>query len=557
MVSTRRFGRLGNELFQYAAVIGYAAKHGLEWSIPRSTNDAVWNPIHFPDLHNSKWVEGKEDVLVNENWNMQIHYQDIPFIEEWRDKQIVLNGYYQSHKYFDHCRDAVLHAFGLPWEMNKGVCSIHVRRGDYLLYPTKHPVVNMIYLVQAVDAMKKIGIKRFKFFSDDIPWCVTCGINLQFPDCEFEYSTGKSEMEDLVDMSCCQPAGSMVKTINGYVPIEEIKIGDRVDSYSMATSELSGHKLIYNKKIKGSHPGRKVTDKKNRLFNGLLTVIKSENKSSRYTPDHECVVLFGDAFKNKYILYLMKKGDCFRVGITSPSKYKRQRKNDTAVGFSDIRTRASTEKAECVWILDCFDTQEEALLNESIVSYRFGIPQIRYVGHSLKEKDKKRCTDFWKLFGTNYECGKKCLDYYCKDILFPFYTGGDKTPINQTRVTKIRACNLFSGMRVLDYDKYLKIGGSGFDLKSWVEIKVSREYYSGYVYSMTVETNNMYFADGFLTHNCEHQIISNSTMSWWAAELNRNPRKVCIIPSEQNWFGPDNHFSVKDLYREEFVQIKY
>ncbi len=56
---------------------------------------------------------------------------------------------------------------------------------------------------------------------------------------------------------------------------------------------------------------------------------------------------------------------------------------------------------------------------------------------------------------------------------------------------------------------------------------------------------------------CEHQIISNSTMSWWAAELNRNPRKVCIIPSEQNWFGPDNHLSVKDLYREEFVQIKY
>lgn len=204
MVSIRRAGRLGNELFQIAAAIGYAAKHGIEWSMPRSTNDAVWNPIHFPDLYNPKWVEGKEDVLVNENWNMQIHYQDIPFIEEWRDKQIVLNGYYQSHKYFDHCRDAVLHAFGLPWELNKGVCAIHVRRGDYLLYPTKHPVVNMIYLVQAVDAMKKIGITRFKFFSDDIPWCVTCGINLQFPDCEFEYSTGKSEMEDLVGMSSCE-----------------------------------------------------------------------------------------------------------------------------------------------------------------------------------------------------------------------------------------------------------------------------------------------------------------------------------------------------------------
>jgi len=204
MVSTRRMGRLGNELFQYAAVIGYAEKHGLEFSFPRKTNDPVWNPVHFKNLYNENWVEGREDVLLNEVWNGQQHYQEIPFREEWREKQIVLNGYWQSYKYYDFCRDKVLDTFGFKWELNKGVCGVHVRRGDYLLYPTKHPVVTVEYLRQGIEAMRYKGINRFKFFSDDIPWCLSCGIHLIFPDCEFEYSVGKNEMEDLVDMSCCE-----------------------------------------------------------------------------------------------------------------------------------------------------------------------------------------------------------------------------------------------------------------------------------------------------------------------------------------------------------------
>lgn len=205
LVSTRRFGRLGNELFQYAAVIGYAVSHGIGWSFPRSSTDAFWNPTHFAHLFNEKWKEDREDILLNEVWNMHQHFQDIPFRAWPDDVQIVLNGYWQSYKYFDHCRDLVLKTFNYPWEFKKGVCSIHVRRGDYLLYPTKHPVVTVEYLRSSVRLIRdNKGIKKFMFFSDDIKWCMSCGLNIEFPDCEFQYSVGKSETEDLIEMSCCE-----------------------------------------------------------------------------------------------------------------------------------------------------------------------------------------------------------------------------------------------------------------------------------------------------------------------------------------------------------------
>ena len=192
------YGRMGNFLFQAACAIAYAQKHGLEYTLPNTTNDPKWNPIYLQHLVHPEFNDNLPCVFVTER---RFNYQELPFKEEWRSKNIILDGYWQSEKYFKDYRDQILQSFRFPWSPVSGVVSVHVRRGDYLTIrrhgKLKHPPVPKEWIERA---MREFPGVLFHFFSDDIAWC-----DEQFGDrSDVKFSSGMNEVADLIGMSCCE-----------------------------------------------------------------------------------------------------------------------------------------------------------------------------------------------------------------------------------------------------------------------------------------------------------------------------------------------------------------
>lgn len=62
------------------------------------------------------------------------------------------------------------------------------------------------------------------------------------------------------------------------------------------------------------------------------------------------------------------------------------------------------------------------------------------------------------------------------------------------------------------------------------------------------------FRDMQLMSLCKHNIIANSTFSWWGAWLNSNSNKIVIAP--EIWFRKESGYNYEDIVPETWVKIK-
>jgi len=204
LIKPRFIGRLGNNLFQIAACIGYAKTHNVGWGIKKGYRERGFNvkqvDVYLPnlpscDLHFKGYNEWQEQ------WTgFEFNYHEIPF----HPNGVEIVGFWQSEKYFKHASHEVKKAFNITYHSEyKDYCSIHVRRGDYVNHATNFPPISDLYIDRALDTLyDKVGRIKLLWFSDDIEWCKLAAKRLA-PDYDHTFSEGRNEWEDLCVMASC------------------------------------------------------------------------------------------------------------------------------------------------------------------------------------------------------------------------------------------------------------------------------------------------------------------------------------------------------------------
>jgi len=85
------------------------------------------------------------------------------------------------------------------------------------------------------------------------------------------------------------------------------------------------------------------------------------------------------------------------------------------------------------------------------------------------------------------------------------------------------------------------------DDQTWCKNNLKLDYETHFINSATRS-----FDDMWLMSHCNHNVIANSSYSWWGAWLNKNPEKVVIAPKD--WFT-DKSIDTKDLIPSTWQRI--
>ncbi len=111
---------------------------------------------------------------------------------------------------------------------------------------------------------------------------------------------------------------------------------------------------------------------------------------------------------------------------------------------------------------------------------------------------------------------------------------------------------------VLNGRSYVQIAMSMFPADSHFivfsdDIKWCKQNLSDLAPHMRFIEGESYFYDFYLQSLCKHNIISNSSFSWWAAWLNKNPGKIVVAP--KHWFTSISGMDSSDIVPTNWIQV--
>lgn len=208
------YGRLGNQMFQYASLKGIAANRGFDFCIPPENVFGVSDPNvknSTTNIHNTFNISWVKTELPN---NKIVNESGFDFDEDLFnicEDNIDLLGYFQSEKYFKHIESEIRKDFSFSnllvkdcnefiesIDSNKEVISLHIRRGDYLNLQSYHPTPPIEYYQEALKRFPDIPVL---IFSDDANWCLN---QKAFDSDRFLISESNAADFDMCLMAMCK-----------------------------------------------------------------------------------------------------------------------------------------------------------------------------------------------------------------------------------------------------------------------------------------------------------------------------------------------------------------
>ena len=230
MIITRLHGRLGNQMFQYAAARGLAARLGTQVALDARAaitrgEGVLTRVFDLPLVEASPQPPLRQDSLLRYGvWRLTgaapafRREQGLGYnsdIETCPDGAY-LHGYWQSERYFDHVADVLRQDFAFPDFSSKQNAdmadriveslsiSLHVRRGDYLTLGA-HVLCDEAYYEAALTRILEglSGDPTVFVFSDDPDWAKD---NLPLPCTKVvvDFNGSDTDYEDMRLMSFCQ-----------------------------------------------------------------------------------------------------------------------------------------------------------------------------------------------------------------------------------------------------------------------------------------------------------------------------------------------------------------
>lgn len=193
-------GHLGNQMFQYSALKGIAAKHGYEWCIPNKDSFGTTYNLRSSIYDCFKLISAKNFGVVDSLTIEESHFHFDENLFNGCPDNISLMGYFQTEKYFKHIKDEILNDFQfldhiqdsannfLKSYENVTKVSVHLRRTDYVEKSYFHTPPSLDYYIRAMNCFDDAV---FFIFSDDIQWCKQQDIfnakNIIFPSFNDQY----------------------------------------------------------------------------------------------------------------------------------------------------------------------------------------------------------------------------------------------------------------------------------------------------------------------------------------------------------------------------------